>query len=374
MTLLASVMLLASACTGKQASEKTASGLEPANFRTEVDGKQTDLFVLENKNGMEVCITNFGGRIVSVMVPDKDGVMRDVVLGFDSIQDYIKFPSDFGATIGRYANRINQGKITVDGVEYQLPRNNYGHCLHGGPKGYQYQVFDARQLSSQVLELTYLSKDGEEGFPGNLTCKVTFSLTDDDAIDIRYSAETDRTTVVNMTNHSYFNLDGDPSKSNLDYLLTIDADAYTPVDSTFMTTGEIVSVEGTDMDFRTPTAVGARIDNDFEQLKNGKGYDHNWVLNTKGDITRPCATLESPVTGIVLDVYTNEPGIQIYAGNFLDGTLTGKKGIVYGRRASVCLETQKYPDTPNKPEWPSALLKPGEKYDSHCIYRFSVKK
>ena len=374
MTLLASVMLLASACTGKQASEKTASGLEPANFRTEVDGKQTDLFVLKNKNGMEVCITNFGGRIVSVMVPDKDGVMRDVVLGFDSIQDYIKFPSDFGATIGRYANRINQGKITVDGVEYQLPRNNYGHCLHGGPKGYQYQVFDARQLSSQVLELTYLSKDGEEGFPGNLTCKVTFSLTDDDAIDIRYSAETDRTTVVNMTNHSYFNLDGDPSKSNLDYLLTIDADAYTPVDSTFMTTGEIVSVEGTDMDFRTPTAVGARIDNDFEQLKNGKGYDHNWVLNTKGDVTRPCATLESPVTGIVLDVYTNEPGIQIYAGNFLDGTLTGKKGIVYGRRASVCLETQKYPDTPNKPEWPSALLKPGEKYDSHCIYRFSVKK
>ena len=374
MTLLASVMLLASACTGKQASEKTASGLEPANFRTEVDGKQTDLFVLKNKNGMEVCITNFGGRIVSVMVPDKDGVMRDVVLGFDSIQDYIKFPSDFGATIGRYANRINQGKITVDGVEYQLPRNNYGHCLHGGPKGYQYQVFDARQLSNQLLELTYLSKDGEEGFPGNLTCKVTFSLTDDDAIDIRYSAETDRTTVVNMTNHSYFNLDGDPSKSNLDYLLTIDADAYTPVDSTFMTTGEIVSVEGTDMDFRTPTAVGARIDNDFEQLKNGKGYDHNWVLNTKGDITRPCATLESPVTGIVLDVYTNEPGIQIYAGNFLDGTLTGKKGIVYGRRASVCLETQKYPDTPNKPEWPSALLKPGEKYDSHCIYRFSVKK
>ena len=374
MTLLASVMLLASACTGKQASEKTASGLEPANFRTEVDGKQTDLFVLKNKNGMEVCITNFGGRIVSVMVPDKDGVMRDVVLGFDSIQDYIKFPSDFGATIGRYANRINQGKITVDGVEYQLPRNNYGHCLHGGPKGYQYQVFDARQLSNQVLELTYLSKDGEEGFPGNLTCKVTFSLTDDDAIDIRYSAETDRTTVVNMTNHSYFNLDGDPSKSNLDYLLTIDADAYTPVDSTFMTTGEIVSVEGTDMDFRTPTAVGARIDNDFEQLKNGKGYDHNWVLNTKGDITRPCATLESPSTGIVLDVYTNEPGIQIYAGNFLDGTLTGKKGIVYGRRASVCLETQKYPDTPNKPEWPSALLKPGEKYDSHCIYRFSVKK
>lgn len=372
--LFAALILLASACTTNQPTEKTASGLTPADFRTEVDGKQTDLFVLKNKSGMEVCITNFGGRIVSVMVPDKDGVMRDVVLGFDSIGDYVKYPSDFGATIGRYANRINQGKITVDGIEYQLPQNNYGHCLHGGPRGYQYQIFDAHQLSDQALELTYLSRDGEEGFPGNLTCKVTFTLTDDNAIDIRYSAETDRTTVVNMTNHSYFNLDGDPSKSNANYLLAIDADAYTPVDSTFMTTGEIAPVEGTDMDFRTPITVGARIDNDFIQLKNGKGYDHNWVLNTRGDITRPCATLESPQTGIVLDVYTNEPGIQIYAGNFLDGTLTGKKGIVYNHRASVCLETQKYPDTPNKPEWPSALLKPGEKYDSHCIYRFSVKK
>ena len=324
---------------------------------------------------MEVCITNFGGRIVSVMVPDKDGVMRDVVLGFDSIQDYIKFPSDFGATIGRYANRINQGKITVDGVEYQLPRNNYGHCLHGGPKGYQYQVFDARQLSSQVLELTYLSKDGEEGFPGNLTCKVTFSLTDDDAIDIRYSAETDRTTVVNMTNHSYFNLDGDPSKSNSDYLLTIDADAYTPVDSTFMTSGEIVTVEGTPMDFRTPTPVGKRInDFDFVQLKNGNGYDHNWVLNAKGDITRKAATLESPKTGIVLDVYTDEPGIQVYAGNFLDGSLTGKKGITYNQRASVCLETQKYPDTPNKPHFPSATLLPGDEYQQITVYKFTVEE
>lgn len=374
MILLAGVMLLASACTSKQVNEKTASGLEPADFRTEVNGKQTDLFVLKNGNGMEVCITNFGGRIVSVMVPDKEGVMRDVVLGFDSIQDYMKYPTDFGATIGRYANRINRGKITVDGVEYQLPCNNYGHCLHGGPKGFQYQVFDARRLSDQELELTYLSKDGEEGFPGELACKVVFSLTEDNAIDIRYNAETDRATVINMTNHSYFNLDGDPSRSNAGYLLTIDADAYTPVDSTFMTTGEIAAVEGTDMDFRMPSPVGARIDNDSEQLRNGKGYDHNWVLNTKGDVTRPCAALESPVTGIRLEVYTNEPGIQVYAGNFLDGTLTGKKGIVYGHRASVCLETQKYPDTPNKPEWPSALLKPGEKYESRCIFRFSVKK
>lgn len=373
MTLLAGALLV-SACTGKPSGETTASGLKRTNFQTEVDGKQTDLFVLKNKNGMEVCLTNFGGRIVSVMVPDKDGAMQDVVLGFDSIQDYVKYPTDFGATIGRYANRIGQGRITVDSVQYQLPQNNYGHCLHGGPRGFQYQVFDARLLNPQSLEFTYLSKDGEEGFPGNLTCKVTFTLTDDNAVDIRYSATTDRTTVINMTNHSYFNLDGNPSLTNSDYLLTINADAYTPVDSTFMTTGEMAPVEGTDMDFRQPTAVGACIDNDFVQLKNGKGYDHNWVLNTRGDDSRKCTTLESPRTGIVLDVYTNEPGIQIYAGNFLDGTITGKKGIVYGHRAAVCLETQKYPDTPNKPEWPSALLKPGEKYDSHCIYKFSVKK
>lgn len=366
-----SALLLASCATGEK---PTASGLLKSNFQTEVDGKKTDLFVLRNANNMEVCITNFGGRIVSVMVPDREGVMRDVVLGFDSIRDYITIPSDFGASIGRYANRINQGRFTLDGVEYVLPRNNYGHCLHGGPNGFQYQVYDARQTGPQELEFTYLSKDGEEGFPGNITCKVLMTLTDDNAIDIRYEAETDQPTIVNMTNHSYFNLDGDAG-SNSDHLLTIDADYYTPVDSTFMTTGEIAPVEGTPMDFRTATPVGARIDDfDFVQLKNGNGYDHNWVLNTQRDITHKCVTLESPKTGIVLDVYTNEPGIQVYCGNFLDGTLTGKKGIVYNFRASVCLETQKYPDTPNKPEWASAVLRPGEKYHSQCIYKFSVRE
>lgn len=371
---VAALILTLVACGGKQQEVKTASGLNPADFQTEVDGKQTALYTLTNANGMEVCITNFGGRIVSVMVPDRDGVMRDVVLGFDSIADYVKYPSDFGATIGRYANRIGQGKFSLDGTDYQLPTNNYGHCLHGGPKGFQYRVFDAVQPDQHTLKLSYLSKDGEEGFPGNLNCTVTFTLTDDNAIDIQYGAETDKPTFVNMTNHSYFNLDGDPSRDNSEYLLTIDADNYTPVDSTFMTTGEIVTVEGTPMDFRQPTAVGARIDDDFQQLKNGLGYDHNWVLNTKGDDSRACATLVSPKTGIKLEVFTNEPGIQVYAGNFLDGTLRGKKGITYGRRASVCLETQKYPDTPNKPEWPTAVLRPGEKYDSHCIFRFSVEK
>ena len=365
--------LLMAACTPK-AEKATDSGLLQSNFRTEVDGKKTDLYILRNKNNMEVCITNFGGRIVSVMVPDKDGQMRDVVLGFDSIQDYISKPSDFGASIGRYANRINQGKFTLDGVEYQLPRNNYGHCLHGGPQGFQYRVYDDVQLNPQELQLTYVAKDGEEGFPGNITCKVLMKLTDDNAIDIQYEAETDKPTIVNMTNHSYFNLDGDAG-SNAEHLLTIDADYYTPVDSTFMTTGEIVPVEDTPMDFRTPMPVGERInDFDFVQLKNGNGYDHNWVLNAKGDINRRAASLKSQKTGIVLDVYTNEPGVQVYAGNFLDGSLTGKKGITYNQRASVCLETQKYPDTPNKPEWPSAVLRPGEKYMSQCIFKFSVDK
>ena len=365
--------LLMAACTPK-AEKATDSGLLQSKFQTEVDGKKTDLFTLRNKNNMEVCITNFGGRIVSVMVPDKDGQMRDVVLGFDSIQDYISKPSDFGATIGRYANRINQGQFTLDSVEYQLPRNNYGHCLHGGPQGFQYRVYDAVQLNPQELQLTYVAKDGEEGFPGNITCKVLMKLTDDNAIDIQYEAETDKPTIVNMTNHSYFNLDGDAG-SNAEHLLTIDADYYTPVDSTFMTTGEIVPVEDTPMDFRTPMPVGERInDFDFVQLKNGNGYDHNWVLNAKGDINRRAASLKSQKTGIVLDVYTNEPGVQVYAGNFLDGSLTGKKGITYNQRASVCLETQHYPDSPNKPEWPSAVLRPGEKYMSQCIFKFSVDK
>ncbi|HIZ05431.1 MAG TPA: galactose mutarotase [Candidatus Phocaeicola gallistercoris] len=373
-SLVASVCLMGCADGQKSDSKLTESGLDPQKFESQVDGKATKLFVLKNKNNMEVCVTNFGGRIVSVMVPDKDGVMRDVVLGFDSIQDYVTKPSDFGATIGRYANRINKGKFSLDGVDYQLPINNYGHCLHGGLKGFQYAVFDGTQLSDQSVKLTYLSKDMEEGFPGNLTCSVTMTLTDDNAIRLDYEAETDKPTIINMTNHSYFNLDGDPSVNNSNYQLMINADNYTPVDSTFMTTGEILSVADTPMDFRTPVEIGTVIDQDFEQLKNGHGIDHNWVLNTKGDLNTVCASLYSPKTGIKLDVYTSEPGVQIYTGNFLDGTLTGKKQIKYDFRASVCLETQKYPDTPNKPEWPSCVLRPGEKYTSQTVFKFSVEK
>lgn len=372
---LVSVLTLFS-CTEKAPIGKlTQSGLDKKNFETTVGDKKTDLYVLTNTNGMEVCITNFGGRIVSIMVPDKDGNLKDVVLGFDSVQDYINIPSDFGAAIGRYANRIGHGTFELDGVKYDLPKNNFGHTLHGGPKGFQYVTFAASQVDDKVLELTYTAKDGEEGFPGNLNCKITYILSEDNAIQIKYEAETDKPTVVNLTNHSYFNMDGDGNIKNSDWLLTINGDKYTPVDSTFMTTGEILTVEGTDMDFRTPTTIGSRIDNySFVQLKNGNGYDHNWVLNTNGDITKVAATLESSKTGIVLDVYTTEPGIQFYAGNFLDGTVKGKRGIVYQQCTAVCLETQKYPDTPNKKDWPSATLRPGEKYKSETIFKFSVKK
>ena len=353
----------------------TASGLNPEKFVKNIEGKNTALYTLTNKNGVEVCITNFGGRIVSILVPDKNGEKKDIVLGFDNIDDYQNISSDFGACIGRYANRIYQGKITVDGVEYQLPQNNYGHCLHGGPQGWQYKVYDVEKVTENTLSLTLNSPDGDANFPGNVVAKVTYTLTDNNAIDIAYEATTDKTTVINMTNHSYFNLTGDASKPVTECLLTINADNYTPVASTFMTTGEILPVENTPMDFRAAKAIGAEINNyDFVQLKNGNGYDHNWVLNTAGDIKQVAAKVVCPETGITLEVYTDEPGIQIYTGNFLDGTVKGKKAIAYPQRSAICLETQKYPDTPNKPEWPSAILKPGEKYTSLCIFAFGVEK
>ncbi len=367
--------MLASCTQQPEKPQLTLSGLNPQKFQTEVDSVATNLYTLKNKTGMEVCITNFGGRIVSIMVPDKNGTMQDVVLGFDSIADYINIPSDFGASIGRYANRINLGRFELDGTKYQLPQNNFGHCLHGGPKGWQYQVYEANPIDSTTLELTRISPNGDQNFPGNVTAKVTFKLTDDNAIDIKYSATTDKPTIINMTNHSYFNLSGDPSKLATDHILYVNADKYTPVDTTFMTTGKILPVKGTPMDFTTPKAVGQDIDNyDFDQIKNGDGYDHNWVLNTEGDINKLAAKLTSPITGITLEVYTNEPGIQVYSGNFLDGTVKGKKGIVYNKRASVCLETQHYPDSPNKPEWPSVVLNPGETYNSECIFKFGVEK
>ena len=362
-------------CTSNK-ENKTLSGLDKAKFQTVINGDSTGLYVLKNASGMEVSITNFGGRIVSVMVPDKTGKMIDVVLGFDSISDYINVPSDFGASIGRYANRINQGKITIDGKTIQLPQNNFGHCLHGGPQGWQYQVYkNVKQTGDSIIEMTRFSPDGDMNFPGNVEAKVTFKLTNDNAINIDFSATSDQKTVINMCNHSYFNLGGDPSKPITEDELYINADNFTPVDSTFMTTGEIVTVKGTPMDFTTPKTVGKEINNyDYAQLKNGNGYDHNWVLNTAGDVSKLAAKVVSPASGVTLEVYTNEPGIQVYSGNFLDGKVKGKKGITYNQRTGICLETQHYPDSPNKPQWPSVMLEPGKVYQSTCIYKFGVKK
>lgn len=372
------VVITVVACTNNKQETNTElatlSGIKRSDFQSSLNGDSIDLFVLSNANGVEVSITNYGGRIVSVMVPDRDGNMKDVVLGYDNIDDYRATDNNFGATIGRYGNRIAHGKITVEGVEYQLPQNNFGHTLHGGSEGFDKKVFKTNQIDNQTLELTYLSEDGEAGFPGNLSVKVTMILTNDNAIDIQYEAETDKETIVNLTNHSYFNLSGDANKTILNDVLTINADQFTPVDDTFMTTGEILTVEGTPMDFRNSNVIGERIDNyEYEQLKFGDGYDHNWVLNTGGDISQLAASVYSQETGILLEVYTTEPGLQVYTGNFLDGTNVGKYGAVYNKRNAICLETQKYPDSPNKSNWPSPYLKPGETYTSRCIYKFSVE-
>ncbi len=369
--------LLISGCANTPSNDKlTLSGLNPSRFEKVINENQTTkLYTLKNTNGMEVCITNFGARIVSIMVPDKNGDMKDVVLGFDNIDDYIQVPSDFGATIGRYANRIGQGKITIDGKEIQLPQNNYGHCLHGGPTGWQYKVFKVNQANNQSIKLTVESPDGDNNFPGNVIASVTYTLTDDNAIDIKYDATTDQKTIINMTNHSYFNLNGDPSASSMNNILYLASDSITPVDSTFMTNGEMMAVVGTPFDFNTPKAIEQDVTNFAnEQIKFGKGFDHNWVLRTQGNINQVAAKLTSPTTGITLEVYTDEPGIQLYTGNFLDGTVKGKNGISYPQRASVCLETQHYPDSPNKSHWPSVTLEPGQTYTSHCIFKFSVVK
>ena len=359
----------------------TRSGLYPNDFEANIEGKRTHLYTLSNSKGMEVCLTNFGARIVSIMVPDRRGTLRDVVLGYDNIAqyaDYQHFGSDFGAAIGRYANRINQGRIIVDGKTVQLPRNNYGHCLHGGFTGWQYQVYDGKQLNDSTVEMSLVSPDGDNGFPGTVRATVRYTLTADNAIDIRYEATTDKKTVINMTNHSYFNLNGNPSQHCENQLLYINADRYTPADTTYMPTGQMLKVAGTPMDFRKPTPLSKDINNQhFAMTRNARGFDHNWCLNTwhngQPDESTVAASLYSPKTGIMLQVFTNEPGIQVYTGNFLDASFAGKHGYRYPKHSAVCMETQHYPDSPNHPEWPSTWLEPGKRYDSHCVYRFSVR-
>lgn len=374
-----------SACNSGEQTQLTVSGLNPAKFDTIINEKPVKLYTLKNQNGMEVCITNYGGRIVSLVVPDKDGKPTDVVLGFDNIAQYadtLNSPSDYGSSVGRYANRIKEGKFTLNDSTYQLKKNDGPNCLHGGGNtGWMHQVYDAEQIGDSILKLTIVAEDGENGFPGKVTAVTTYKVTADNTLDMVWEAETDKPTIINQTNHNYYNLSGDFTQAAYDQILYVNADNFTPSDKLYIPTGEIKPVEGTPMDFRTPHAVGDSIQSSFDQIQNATGYDHNFCLNTfkdgKGDDTQVCASLYSLKTGIFMEMYTNEPGVQVYSGNFQgvgrDADIARKHGVKYPKHVSVCLESQKYPDSPNHKEWLQPVLNPGEKYYSHAAYKFSIK-
>jgi aldose 1-epimerase len=346
------------------------------NFETTIDGKQTDLYVLKNHNGMEAAFTNYGGRLVSLLVPDKNGKMTDVVVGFKSVQDYQNSTEPyFGATIGRYGNRIAKGKFTLDGKQYNLSINNGANTLHGGKKGFQDVVWDADKLNDSTIQFTYLSKDMEEGFPGNLKAKVTYSLTENNGLKCEYEATTDKPTVVNLTNHAFFNLNGEGSGTILNHTVQIYADKYNPIDSGFIPLGPIAMVVGTPLDFTKPTTIGARINENNIQLKNAKGYDHNFVLNgTKVNGLNHAATVIGDKSGIVMNIYTQEPGLQFYSGNFMQGKNTFSDGSKDDFRTAFAMETQHFPDSPNEPSYPSTVLKPGQVYKTYSVYDFSTVK
>jgi aldose 1-epimerase len=332
-----------------------------------------DIFTLRNANGVEIKATNYGGIITSIVTPDRGGHPGDIVLGFDALDSYLKDSPYFGAVVGRYGNRIAKGRFTLDGQTYTLATNNGPNHLHGGLKGFDKVVWKAEPLTGQTgIVLSRRSPDGEEGYPGNLDVRITYELTDRNELVIDYHATTDKATPVNLTQHTYFNLAG--TGDILGHQLMIEADRYTPVDSTLIPTGELAPVQSTPFDFRTPTAIGARIGQSDEQLKNGGGYDHNWVLNRKGSGRQLVARVIEPKTGRTLEVSTTEPGLQFYSGNFLDGTITGKAGRVYQRRNGLCLETQHFPDSPNQAKFPSTILRPGGAYDSQTVFRFGVVK
>ncbi len=336
------------------------------------DGTAVDLYTLANRSGMEVKITNYGGIIVSIKTPDRDGRMGDVVLGYDNLDGYVTKNPFFGCLVGRYGNRIGKARFNLSGVEYKLASNNGQNHLHGGLKGFDKQVWQARALDDGTgLELKYLSKDGEEGYPGNLSVTVTYTLGDDNSLKIDYLATTDKETVLNLTNHSYFNLAGEGDI--LGHEMMIDADRFTPVDSELITTGELRAVAGTPFDFLKAMPIGARIDADDEQIVFGKGYDHNFVLNHKPGEMGLVARVYEPKTGRQMEVFTTEPGVQFYTGNFLDGSIRGKSGRIVERRSGFCLETQHFPDSPNKPQFPSPVLKPGETYRTSTSFRFSAR-
>ncbi len=349
--------------------------IKSASFGQTKEGQEATLYTLTNANGMVVKITNYGATITSILTPDKNGEMGDVALGFDSMQGYqsdayLKSGPYFGAIVGRYGNRIAKGRFTIDGQEYTLATNNGAHHLHGGNKGFDKVMWQAEPVSGQnALKLTYVSADGEEGYPGQLTSTVTYTLTDDNEIRIDYSATTDKPTHVNLTNHSYFNLAAGQADNAMDHVLTINADRYTVVDDGLIPTGELRPVEGTVMDFRTPQAIGARV----EQVEGG-GYDHNYVLADQSENMKLAATVYEPTSGRVMEVSTTEPGIQFYSGNFLDGSITGRSDKKYVHRYGIALETQHFPDTPNQSSFPTTLLNPGETYETTTVYKFSVRE
>ena len=346
------------------------------SFGKTPDGQDADIYTLTNSDGAEVKITNYGGIVTSLRVPDRNGKLDDIVLGFDNLDAYLKGHPYFGAIIGRYGNRIAKGRFTLHGVEYKLAVNNGENHLHGGTKGFDKVVWNAKPrkvANGAALELTYLNKDGEEGYPGNLSVKVVYTLTNANELKIDYSATTDKDTVVNLTHHSYFNLAGQGNGDILNHRLFVNAARFTPTDAGSIPTGELRSVRGTPFDFTRATTIGARINQDYEQLRLGKGYDHNFVLNGKIGTLRRVARVSESTSGRAMEVWTTEPGMQLYSGNFLDGTLTGKDGKVYQQRYGFCLETQHYPDSPNKPKFPTTVLRKGDRYHTITIYKFSVR-
>jgi aldose 1-epimerase len=376
---LVTAIALGAAClcsTGCSTAEKGNVKLTKESFGKTADGTAVDLFTLTNANGAQASIMNYGGIVVSLKMPDRSGKLADIVLGFDSLDGYLQKEPYFGALIGRYGNRIAKGRFTLDGVEYKLAQNNGENALHGGIRGFDKRVWDAREVQDAGgggVELKYVSRDGEEGYPGNLTATVVYTLTGGNELKIDYTATTDKATVVNLTNHSYFNLAGQGEGDILQQVVTIYADQFTPVDAGLIPTGELRSVRGTPFDFTAPAAIGARINQDDQQLKFGGGYDHNWVLRGASGSMKPAAEVFEPGTGRVMQVLTTEPGLQFYTGNFLDGTIRGKQGKVYNRRYAFCMETQHFPDSPNKPEFPSTVLKPGMTYHTQTVYKFSTR-
>lgn len=347
-----------------------------SDFGKMPDGRTVELYTLKNGKGMEAAITTYGARIVSIVVPDRDGHRADVVLGFDNLQGYLGKDPYFGATVGRFANRIANGEFKLDGKTYKLPINNGPNSLHGGTVGFDKKVWTAHEVSQNPpsVEMSYLSKNGEEGYPGDLTVKVKFTLTDGDELRLDYTATTDKDTVVNFTNHSYFNLSGEGSGSILGEEMMINADSFTPINANMIPTGEIKSVEGTPFDFRKLTPIGARINEDNQQLKFAHGYDDNFVINRKGPGLVLAARAVDPESGRTLECFTTEPGLQFYTGNFLDGTIHGKGGKVYGNRSAFTFETQHYPDSPNHPNFPSTELKPGEMFHQTTVFKFGTAK